>query len=67
MERGNNLERLKRKMRRKTTNDSFSEVFAVDIGVYYAEMRIPASMDRDLVHDLPTYNNDTADGRNISF
>jgi hypothetical protein len=42
-------------------------VFAVDIGVYYAQMRISASMDRDLVHDLPTYKNNTADGRNISF
>jgi hypothetical protein len=51
-------------MRRKTTNDSFGEVFAVDISVYYAEMRVSASMDRDLVHDLPTYNHSNA-GRTI--
>jgi hypothetical protein len=58
---------LKRKLRWRWTHDGFGEVFAVDIGVYYAQMRISASMDRDLVHDLPTYKNNTADGRNISF
>lgn len=54
-------------MSRRKTHDSFSEVFAVDIGVYYAEMRISASMNGDLVHNLPTCDCDNANGTIISF
>jgi hypothetical protein len=61
------LDELKRKISRRRTHDSFGEVFAIDIGVYYTQMRVSTSMDRDLVHDLPTYNNSNAGRTIVSF
>lgn len=61
------LDVSRRKIRRRRTHDSFGEVFAVDISIYYAEMRVSTSMDRDLVHDLPTYDSGNAGETNISW
>lgn len=34
--------------------DGFGEMLTIDVGIYYAEMRVSTSMYGDLVHHLPT-------------